>query len=105
LDRPGELVVNVEANGRQLLVVADSFHAGWRATVDGRPAEVLRVNGDFLGCPVDSGRHEVRFVFDPWSLRWGRQMSLAGLALIVAGFGYRCGRDYWTTRRLSQRQR
>jgi hypothetical protein len=91
LDRPGELVVKVETNGRQLLVVADSFHAGWRATVDGHPAEVLRVNGDFLGCQVGGGQHEVRLTFEPWSLRFGSWLSLAGLGLILVGFVWHCG--------------
>jgi hypothetical protein len=99
LDRPGELAIDVDANGRQLLVVADSFHAGWRASVDGWPAEVLRVNGDFLGCLVDAGRHRVRLTFDPWSLRWGRWLSLAGLGLLTVGCVGQCVSGFGAARK------
>ncbi len=86
-EQPGGLSVQVSAPGRRLLVVADSFDPGWRAVVDDKPVSVERVNGDFLGCIVERGEHEVRFVFDPDCLRYGRMLSLSGLVLtlLIAG--------------------
>lgn len=85
-DRPGRLRVTVDAPDRRLLVVAESFHRGWRAEIDGRPHEVIRVNGDFMGCVVEPGRHEVRLSFQPASLIWGRRLSLAGIVGIGLTF-------------------
>jgi hypothetical protein len=82
-DRPGSICLNAEAPGRQLLVVSESFHSGWRAAVDGKPSEVLRVNGDFMGCVVDKGRHQVELVFRPAAVVYGRLLSLTGLAVGV----------------------
>ena len=48
-DLPGEIAVEVKAASRQLLVMSESFDAGWRAALDGQPLPVERVNGDFLG--------------------------------------------------------
>jgi hypothetical protein len=85
---PGELEVRIAAAGRRLLVVADSFDPNWCAAVDDKPVSVERVNGDFLGCVVEGGRHQVRFVFRPACIHYGRRLSLAGggIALLIAGF-------------------
>jgi hypothetical protein len=80
-DRSGDIHLRVDAATRQLLVVSERHHAGWRATVDGQDAPVVRVNGDFLGCAVGPGSHDVELVFRPDSLRQGRALSLIGLGL------------------------
>ncbi len=85
-EQPGRMECSVNVSSRQLLVVAESFHRGWRAEVDGRPTEVLRVNGDFLGCVVEPGQQRVSLKFQPASLIWGRRLSLIGIFGIIAGF-------------------
>jgi hypothetical protein len=82
-EQPGELIVQVVAPGRRLLVVADSFDPSWQAFVDDKPVTVEPVNGDFLGCVVAGGEHEARFVFRPASIRYGRLLSLTGLAIVL----------------------
>jgi len=84
--RPGRLELSIVAPTRQLLSVAQSFHPGWRIRIDGRPGELIRVNGDFLGCVVEPGAHQVTMEFRPTSLWVGRWISLASLTgLCVAG--------------------
>lgn len=82
-DRPGRIAVTTEASRRRLLVVSESFHEGWLATIDGQPARPIRANGDFIGIAVDSGRHTVALEFAPSSSRIGRAISLAGFAAIL----------------------
>jgi hypothetical protein len=89
-EQPGALAVKVAAPGRQLLVVADSYDPNWLATIDDKPVAVERVNGDFLGCVVEGGEHEVRFVFCPACIGYGRLMSLAGLFLTAGIAGISC---------------
>jgi len=81
-DRPGEIRLHVEAPASRLLFISESFHSGWKCTIDGRPATVLRVDGDFMGCVCPSGTSEVRFEFQPESLRYGRLASMCGLGLL-----------------------
>jgi hypothetical protein len=93
-DRPGHLTVQTACDAPRLLVVAESYHSGWRAIVDGRPEPVLRVNGDFMGCLLEPGEHCAEFEFRPQSLQFGRLDSLLGLlfvSLMVIG-GLRSGR-------------
>jgi hypothetical protein len=84
----GELEIETEAPGASLLVVTDSYYPGWRASVDGRPAPLLRTNLLFRGVPVPAGTHRVRLWFEPLSVRLGFAVSavavlanLGGLAL------------------------
>jgi hypothetical protein len=83
-DRPGRILIATEAPARRLLVLAEKHQDGWNVAVDGLPAELVRVYGDFMGAVVEAGRHEVRFRFDPASLRIGRAVSLAAAALALA---------------------
>jgi hypothetical protein len=90
-DRPGRLRIRCHCASPQLLAVAESFHPGWRATVDGEPRTVLRLNGDFLGCRVGPGQQEVVLEFRPRSLFWGRVVSVTGLGvLFVSTIGCWC---------------
>lgn len=78
-DRPGRIELRVEPPSKQLLVLSETFHRGWRAEINGRPAEVLRVNGDFLGCLVDRQTKQVSWTFRPASLRYGWWMTFFGV--------------------------
>ncbi|MAE72146.1 MAG: hypothetical protein CME06_16965 [Gemmatimonadetes bacterium] len=82
-ESPGRMLVGTNAQSRQLLVVAESFHPGWTAEVDGRATAVLRVNRDFIGCVVEAGEHEIRLVFDPPSRRLGLVLSALGMVWVV----------------------
>ncbi len=85
-ERGGYMRVGTQADARQLLVVSTSWHRGWRATVDGAPAEVLRACGDFMAVEVEAGRHEVEFFFEPASLRIGAYVTMLALALTMGVF-------------------
>jgi len=87
-EQPDELCVRVTAPGRRLLVLADSYDPNWRLFIDDNQVTVERVNGDFLGCVVEGGEHDVRFLFRPASIRYGRLLSLTGLgiAFLLAAF-------------------
>jgi hypothetical protein len=85
-DQPGKIEMTATAPTRQLLVLSESYHSGWRAEVDGEATPVVRVYGDFMGCVLEAGQHRIEFTFAPPSFRRGVWMSLAGLAALLAGF-------------------
>jgi Bacterial membrane protein YfhO len=82
-DRPGRIVIETEAESTQMLALGESYHEGWQVRVDGQPQAVVRVNGDFLGCVVDAGKHQVNWRFAPSSLWRGKQLSAMALALML----------------------
>lgn len=84
---PGRALIETSNRSRQLLVVAEVFHPGWRARIDGRPAPVERVNLALLGLWVDAGTRRVELTFAPphfaaslW-LSGGSLLLLLGAAL------------------------
>jgi hypothetical protein len=79
---PGRLSIRTNAPSAQLLVVAESYHPGWKATVNGSPAQVFCINGDFMGCLVGPGTQSVMLQFQPASLRTGRLISYLGLGFL-----------------------
>ena len=79
--------VDAEAGEPFVLMVAESWYPHWGVEVDGGRAELLRVNGGFLGAAVPGGAHEVVFRFRvPWYQKVGLSVSgMTALALLLAG--------------------
>ena len=68
--RPEECSFETSANINAILVIAQSYYHCWKATVDGKPAELLRANYGFQAVEIPAGKHEVRLVYrDTWF--WG----------------------------------
>lgn len=65
------------------VVVSEAAWNGWRATVDGRPAKIVRANHAFLGVFVPAGHHAVRVVYLPQSFVIGRMITFITLALLI----------------------
>lgn len=82
--RPDRVVVEATVERPGVLVMPDAYDAGWRATVDGQPADLLRANGLFRGVALGPGRHRVELRYRPATVLWGGVVSgafaLAGLA-------------------------
>ena len=66
-----------------LLVVAETYYPGWRARIDGKPAQVLEVNGALRGLPVPKGAHTVEFEYSSDTVRWGGVLTACG-SLVAA---------------------
>jgi uncharacterized membrane protein YfhO len=66
-----------------LLVTGEKFANGWKATIDGKPAEIQRVNYVQRGVYLTPGRHEVKFVFDPLSFKVGKWLTLGSFAFFA----------------------
>ena len=80
-----DVEMNILARRPAFLVVSESWSPGWRATIDGHAASVLRTNALVLGVPVPRGHHRVRMTYDPPGLRAGALVSsgtLAAFALV-----------------------
>ncbi len=80
------LEVAVESPGAALLVVAEAWYPGWRASIAGREVPCFPVNGWMRGVRVPAGRSVVRLAYHQNGLLAGSVLSLvAGLVLVWAG--------------------
>ena len=48
-----------------LVVVAESYYPYWRAEIDGRPSEVLRVSTGLMGLELAEGEHTILLHYEP----------------------------------------
>lgn len=53
---------------------------GWKASIDGQPADHFRVNYTLRALNVPAGRHDIHFEFDPDSVRKGDRIAMAFIA-------------------------
>jgi Bacterial membrane protein YfhO len=76
-----EYLVSTAAPG--LFVQGDQFDPDWSATIDGKPAQVHRVNYLMRGILVPPGVHQVRLRYLPEALTAGIKVSAASAALAL----------------------
>ncbi len=82
--------IQIEAEGRALLVMSVTPHRYWKATIDGRPAELQVVNIGYQGAVVPPGRHVVAMRYANPLVRAGMGISAAALVLLgVAAWRWR----------------
>jgi hypothetical protein len=82
--------LDVELSSAGYAVLVDGYDPGWRATVDGAPASVLRANVAFRAVPVAAGRHVVELVYRPRPVLIGLAITGAGiLAAAMAAWPHR----------------
>ncbi len=77
------MTIESETPGPALVRLADLWAPDWHATVDGRPAEVLRTDYLLRAVAVPAGRHTIVFKYQPVAVRNGLMVSLASVALVL----------------------
>lgn len=64
-----------------ILQITTSYSDGWKAYVDGKETELLKVNEAFIGCKVEAGTHKIKFKYTTPYLKVGAICSAAGMVL------------------------
>lgn len=80
---PARIAVAADTPTGGLLVLGDQWADGWTSTVDGTPAEVVRVNHALKGVAVPPGKHEVVFAYWPPGLTRGLIAAGVGVAVLI----------------------
>jgi hypothetical protein len=84
VDRGTESVrVEAESVGPALLVLQDAYWPGWRASIDGKPVEILAADLLVRAVRWPAGRHRLEMVYDPPELGVGLLLSALGAALVA----------------------
>jgi len=76
-----DITTSAPVNG--YLYYGDGFSRHWKATVDGNSVPVLKSNINFKSVSVPSGRHRVRFEYDPVAFRYSLYLYVFGLVLYL----------------------
>ncbi len=81
---PNEIVINVQASRSALLFLSDNYYPGWKATENGSIIPIYRANYSFRAVPVSSGKHLIKFTYQPSSFYLGILAALlGGVGIIV----------------------
>ena len=89
--KPNNLTYEVKSNKGGVVVLSEIYYPGWKATIDGQPAELGRVNYILRALNVKAGSHKVVLDFHPTSLKNTETVAYVGyvvlLLLLIAGIG------------------
>jgi hypothetical protein len=95
---PEEVRLHVDLDAPGHLILTDTHYPGWKATVDGRTAPILRANLYFRAVPLEAGHHQVTFRFASSPTHWGLiASSVAWLAWALGVVS--CVACHWTKAR------
>ena len=84
--RPNELHYTVTTPKGGLLVLSEIYYPGWEATIDGKSAEIGRVNYVLRALKVPAGKHELVLSYRPASVSTTETAAYISIALILLGF-------------------
>jgi hypothetical protein len=98
-EEPGRVELELARDRPGYLVLAIPWYPGWKATVDGSRAPMLRANYAFSAVAMHAGAKSVVLEFAPDSFRWGAWVSAAGLLValglaLTPGAGGRSARPW-----------
>ena len=83
---PDKMTYSSEANVDKFAVFSEIWYKGnidWKAFVDGKETEFIRVNYLLRGLKIPKGKHEIIFKFHPNSHYIGSKISLVSSSLIL----------------------
>jgi hypothetical protein len=89
-ERNNRLQLFVKAKEDSILVLSDTYFPGWKTFVDGKPAKIFRANYNFRAVSIPPGKHEVKFVYNPMSVKLGVLVTFLGIiGILVMGLSSR----------------
>ena len=79
---PNRIDISVDSEEGGIVVLNDKYDAGWRVTVDGNEAEVVRCNYVMRGVRVEGGKHDVVFTYRPHQTVFVLSAGVSGLFVL-----------------------
>jgi uncharacterized membrane protein YfhO len=83
------VTLDAELQCAGVVVLSDNWFPGWRATIDGRPAQVLVADAALRGVPVAGGRHQIEFTYSPGAVARGGIVSLVTFLTLGVMVGFK----------------
>jgi hypothetical protein len=80
---PNRVMVKAKSAAPAILVLSENHYPGWRAYVDGRAVETLRVNYNLRGVTLPAGNHTVEFIYRPKAVFIGAAISVLTLIMLL----------------------
>lgn len=83
------ITYNVDAKKDELAVFSEIYYPkGWKITIDGQPAQMLRANYTLRALPIPAGKHVVEFRFEPTSIKVTDTISFVSQLIMLILLGW-----------------
>lgn len=84
-----EIEYNTNSSSGGFVVFSEIYYpAGWKASIDGKETDIIKTNYFMRGLVVPAGKHHIKMVFDPETVKRGMTISYLSswlLILVVLG--------------------
>ncbi|MGK4024225.1 YfhO family protein [Bacteroides fragilis] len=82
---PNQLVYETSSPQDGIVVFSEIYYPGWTATIDGKPADIVRADYILRAMNVPAGKHTIEMRFDPQSLHITEGIAYGAMALLLIG--------------------
>jgi hypothetical protein len=95
---PKVLTYESESSAPGLAVFSEIYYPhGWKATIDGTPAEILRADYILRALSIPAGKHKIEFRFEPDAYYVGNKVTAASswlvLLVLIGSIGWSLKKD------------
>jgi hypothetical protein len=95
--KPNYLKYESQSQNTGLAVFSEIYYPGWKATIDGKEAPVLRADYILRALEVPAGSHTIEFRFEPKAYTAGNKVTMASswlaLLILLGSIGWSLKRD------------
>ena len=82
-----DITLDANASGNNLMFLSEVYYpAGWKAYIDGNPAEIYKTNYLFRSIVVPKGKHKIEFKFEPETFYTGKKIAIGTNILLILLF-------------------
>lgn len=85
---PQKTLFNTQSESGGFLLVANSFDDGWHLTMDGKPAELVKINGALQGVITPGGEHQFEINYYPKEFDLGLKITLISCLVFLLSIFY-----------------
>jgi len=101
-ENPQFMSLTAKMDSAGLVVIGDRYDSGWQATVDGQPAELLRVNHVLRGIVLSGGSHAIELRYIPAAFVLGVRLFLVAAIILAVMLVWSCSNSFLALRARKQ---
>ena len=83
-NKPHEKIYSIESNKPGFVVFSEMFYPGWKAKINNKEVNVYKVNFILRGIFVQKGNNNIKFYFEPSSIKYGSLFQIVSIIVFVA---------------------
>ena len=82
-DGNNHFIGKIKTSGSKMLCIPIVYNKGWKATDNGNPVKIEKVNGMFIGIHLDKGNHKIKLNFTTPGIKAGGVITVVSVILLI----------------------